>query len=102
MKQIKIKGKLKKDLKQQLDRINANKSAMGALAESTHRMEKKLWRQIMREFPGMSEHGNLKSEDGKLILTDRLRGKTLHPLDHFSKKAGDTTGNEMGPHDTTT
>ena len=83
MKQYKLKGKIRKQLKKKFKLINAKKRMVEILSDKIHEEEKRMWKMINNEIPNLSGHCDITNKKKKLVLTDY--GRPSKALDTFSK-----------------
>lgn len=72
MKKTKLEGELNDDIKSQILSIGALKRTIENVSYSIHGAEDKMWKQIKKEFPDISENCSMGIENDVVVITDRL------------------------------
>ncbi len=72
MKKTSIEGELREEVQKQLDEISSQRKAVYAINAYVYEIEGRMWKQIKKEFPDISENTTITSVDDTIVLTDRL------------------------------
>jgi hypothetical protein len=72
MKRIIIDGEVGEELKKQMNHLDALSKGMEDLALMKHELGTRMWKQIRKEYPDISENCSLSIIDGTALLVDRL------------------------------
>jgi hypothetical protein len=73
MKRIIIEGDVGEEVKKQMNYLDALSRAMEDMAMTKHELGKKMWEQVRKEYPDISDNCNLSIIDGVALLVDRIK-----------------------------